>query len=152
MTFTISEDYLGLRKRNIVLGALFSLLLATLVVAGHMYAPQTYNEVLMWSMLGFLLIANVVNYFRHLKYLKRVKGHRIEVTDKGVEFWTEGEKSVLRYADVAALVKHGRRGRLTLLQIKLKNNRGIRLEGYAPMDQLSASLEARIPAAHVMSR
>lgn len=152
MTFKISEASLALRKRNILLGALFSILLVALVVGGHLHSPQTYNEVLMWSMVGFLSLGNLINYYRHRRYLKRIKSHRLEVTDGGVEFWTEGEKSMMEYAQVAALIKHGRRGNLSHLQIKLKNNRGIRLEGYESMDRLSECIEEHIPKAHVMSR
>ena len=152
MTFTISEAYLARRNRNILVGALLSLLLIALVVSGHAYAPRTYNAVLMWSMIGFLVIANFVNYLRFIRYLKRARSHRVVVSDRGVEFVTAGEKSVLHFADVAALVKHGRRGRLSHLQVKLRNNRGIRLEGYDTMEGLSEAMEAHIPAAHVMSR
>ena len=150
-TFKISEASLAIRKRNILLGALFSVVLVAIIVSGHMHSPQTYNEVLLWSMVGFLGIGNLVNYYRYRRYMRRVKNHRLEVTRKSVDFWTEGEKSVMRFDKVAALVKHRRRGKLSHLQIKLRNNRGIRLEGYESMEDLSECLEEHIPKAHVMS-
>jgi hypothetical protein len=53
---------------------------------------------------------------------------------------------------VAALNIHRRKGTPRLIQIKRKDNRGIRLEGYGDMEALAKALKARIPAAHVNDR
>ena len=55
-TFTISAQSIAKRKKNILLGGVLSLLLAAVVVAGNARYPQTYNEVLLWSVLGLSLI------------------------------------------------------------------------------------------------
>jgi len=151
-TFTIDQGSLAQRRRNILLGLVFSLVLALVVVFGHYRYPATYNAVLLWSVLGFVIIGNLVNWLRHRRYVRLVRNHRIEVHQGRVEFWTGGEKSVLEVGDIAALTLYRRRGSLRHVQVRLTNNRGIRLEGYRDLERLAALLADQIPKAHLVER
>jgi hypothetical protein len=151
-TFTIDEGSLAQRKRNILLGLFFSLVLALVIALGHYRYPETYNDVLLWSVIGFVGIGNLVNWLRHRRYVRLIRDHRIEVHPGRVEFWTKGEKSVLDVGDIAALTLYRRRGTLRHIQVRLKNNRGIRLEGYRDLDRLADLLAGQIPKAHVVER
>jgi hypothetical protein len=151
-TFTISPDSVAKRKRGILLGGVFSLLLAAAVVAGNARYPQTYNDVLLWSVLGFVLIANLVNYYRHRRYLRLIRDHRVDVYPGRIEFWTHGEKSVLDVSDIAGLFLHRSRGVLRHSQLRLRNNRGIRLEGYGDAEGLARAIAGQLPQGHVVDR
>lgn len=151
-TFTVSAESIAKRKKNILLGGVFSLLLAAVVVAGNARYPQTYNDVLLWSVLGFVLIGNLVNYYRHRRYLRLIRDHRVDVYPGRVEFWAGGEKSVLDIGDIAGMYLYRRRGTLRHIQVRLKSNRGIRLEGYGDAEGLARAIAAQLPKAHVVDR
>jgi hypothetical protein len=148
-TFTISDESLRKRDRNLLWGLLFSLLLAAVIVAGHYRYPETYNDVLLWSVVGFVVIGNLVNYYRHRRYLRLIRDHRIQVHEGRIEFWTGGAKTELAMGDIAGVFLY-RRGRgLGHLQIRLKSNRGIRLEGYGDLQGLADAITRQLPKAHV---
>jgi hypothetical protein len=151
-TFRIAPESIAKRKKNILLGAVFSLLLAAAVIAGNARYPQTYNDVLLWSVVGFVLIGNLVNYYRHRRYLRLIRDHRVDVYQGRVEFWTGGEKTVLRVGDIAGLFVYRSRGALRHIQVRLKNNRGIRLEGYGDAEGLARAIAGQLPKAHVVDR
>ncbi len=151
-TFTISPESITKRNKNVLLGGFFSLLLAAVVMAGHISDPQTYNSVLLWSVLGFAVIANLVNYYQHWRYVRRIQDHRIEVYPGRVEFWTGGEKSVLDIGDIAGLFLYRSRGVLRHIQVRLTNNRGIRLEGYADAEGLARAIAGQLPKEHLVDR
>lgn len=148
-TFTITAESLRQRKRNILLGAFFSVLLVLVVLQA---STEKENLPLVWSVLGFVVIANVVNLYRHLRYLRLVRDHRLELLPERVDFWTGGDKTVLDLRDVAGVFLYRWRGRLRHIQVRLKNNRGIRLEGYSDLEALAAGLEQRLPAGKVVDR
>lgn len=147
--FTIGEDGLQARGRNILYGAGLSLLLALLVAWGHMSYPETYNDVLLWSVIGFVVLANLVNYVRHRRYLRLARDHRLEVCQGRIRFSAAGDVSELDVKDIAAVnLYRGKKG-MRHIQIRLKNNRGIRLEGYRDMEGLAAAVTDQVPKAHV---
>lgn len=148
-TFTITAESLRQRKRNIVLGALFSVLLVLVVLRA---STEKENLPLVWSVLGFVVIANVVNLYRHLRYLRLVCDHRLELLPERVEFWTGGDKTVLELKDVAGVFLYRWRGRLRHIQVRLKNNRGIRLEGYSGLEEMAAGLMEQLPEGKVVDR
>lgn len=150
--FTISDVTLKPRVRNILWGAGLSLVLIAVITFGHVRYPETYNDVLLWSVVGFVLIANLVNVFRYRRYIRLIRDHRVELHSGQVQFWTNGEKSELALSDVAVMNLFRRRDRLRHIQLRLKNNRGIRLEGYDDMDRLATALREQIPAAQVVDR
>ncbi len=130
---------------------LFSLLLAILIVAGRIQYPEDYNDVLLWSVAAFIVLGNLINYYRYNRYLRLIKDHRIEITDDKVLFWTGGEKSELNISDITMLTFYRSKGELKHIQLKLKNNRGIRLEGYTAQEQLGQSIAQKIPQEQVIN-
>jgi hypothetical protein len=145
MVYTISKASLQTRKNNIFLGALFSLVLVVVITAGHYQYPETYNDMLFWSVVAAVVIGNLVNYYRYRRYLRLVEHHRIEIDGDEVSFFNGSEKSVLAVKDIVALTFYRRKGRLEHIQLKLRNHRGIRLEGYTDLEQLGRAIAERIP-------
>ena len=152
MLYSISEASLRARKKNIVLSAVFSLVLAALVTAGHFRYPETYGDMFFWSVIIVVVVGNLVNYYRHRRYLRLVEDHRIEIDGDEVSFITGTEKSVLDTKEIVALTFYRRKGQVGHIQLKLRNNRGIRLEGYADLEQLGGAIADRIPKERVVGR
>lgn len=146
--FTISAQGLTQRSRNVLYGGVLSLLLALLIGWGHMEQPQTYNEVLLWSVIGFVVLANGIGYLRHRRYLKLARDHRLEVYPGGIRFHTRNQTSDLTLGDIAAVTVYRKQQAIGHIQIKRTDNRGVRLEGYENMDDLTAALKEQVPAAH----
>jgi len=151
-TFSISSQAIERRKKNILLGGVFSLLLAILVVFGHARYPQTYNDVLLWSVLGFVVLGNLVNYYRHRRYLRLIRDHHVDILPGRIEFWTRGQKSELDIGEIAGLFLYRRKGVLAHIQVRLKNNRGIRLEDYGDLERMAQWIAEQLPKEHVVDR
>jgi len=152
MRYSISETSLQTRKKNIFSSALFSLVLIVVVTAGHVQYPETYNDMFFWSVIIALVVGNLVNYYRYRRYLRLVEDHRIEIDGDQVSFFTGTEKSVLDTKEIVAMTFYRRKGQLAHIQLKLRNNRGIRLEGYADLEQLGGAIADRIPKQVVVGR
>ena len=152
MHYSISETSLQTRKRNIFLGALFALVLAAVITAGHFQYPETYNDMFFWSVIIVVVVGNLVNYYRYRRYLRLVEDHRIEIDDDEVSFFTGIDKSVLDTKEIVALTFYRRKGQVEHIQLKLRNGRGIRLEGYADLEQLGGAIADRIPKELVVGR
>ncbi len=152
MPYSISETSLQTRKKNIFLSALLSLILVAVVTAGHSLNPETYNDLLFWSVIFATLIGNLVNYYRYRRYLRLAENHRIEINGNAVAFFTGTEKSVLNTEEIVALTFFHKKGKVEHLQLKLKNNRGIRLEGYTDLEQLGAVIANQIPKQRVFGK
>jgi hypothetical protein len=152
MRFSISESSLQTRKKNIILGALFALLLAAIITAGHFQNPETYNDMVFWFVIIVVVVGNLVNYYRYRRYLRLVEDHRIEIDGDEVFFFTGTEKSVLDTKEIVALTFYRSKGQVEHIQLKLRNNRGIRLEGYADLEQLGGAIADRIPKELVVGR
>ena len=152
MVYSISETSLQSRKKNIFLSALFSLVLAAVITAGHFQYPETYNEMLFWSVIIVVVVGNLVNYYRYRRYLRLAGDHRIEIDGDEVSFFTGTDKSVLDTKEIVALTFYRRKGQVEHIQLKLMNNRGIRLEGYTDLEQLGGAIADRIPKEQVVGR
>lgn len=147
-TFKIGAQSLRRRTHNVIYGAGFSLLLALFVGWGHWRQPETYNDLLLWSVIGFLALANLVGYFRHRRYLRLARQHRLEVTADGIRFRTGDDLSQLSTGDIADVTIHRRGNAIGHIQIRRTDNRGIRLEGYDDVAGLVDALKSIVPAAH----
>ncbi len=152
MAFTISEQEIRKRKKNTALGALFSLAMAGMIAAQNYQYPEKYNDVLLWSVVGFLLLANLINYYRHLRYLRMIRDHEVEVLPRKVRFWTGGEMTELDVKKIAGMFYYRKRGELQHIQIKLTTHRGIRLEGYENLEELGRQIAEQIPPGHVKDK
>jgi len=152
MFYSISEASLQTRKKNIIFSALFSLVLAAVITAGHFQYPETYNAMVFWSVIIMVVVGNLVNYYRYRRYLRLVEDHRIEIEGDEVSFFTGTEKSVLDIKEIVALTFYRRKGQVDHIQLKLRNNRGIRLEGYADLERLGCAIADRINKELVVGR
>ncbi len=149
MQFKISHAEFAKRNRNLVWGAIFSILLAGVTIAANRLYPASFNDLFLWSVILFVVLANLINFVRHLRYLKQARIHRLEVADGRLRFFTGDEMGELDPERIAGLSVYRRKGEINHLQIRLKNNRGIRLEGYEAMDELKSALADMLPSAHV---
>jgi hypothetical protein len=139
-------------KKNIFLGALLSLVLAAVISAGHFQYPETFNDMLFWSVIIVVVVANLVNYYRYRRYLRLVEDHQIEIDGNEVSFITGTDKTVLDTKEIVALTFYRRKGQVEHIQLKLGNKRGIRLEGYTDLEQLGGAIADRIPKEQVVGR
>lgn len=103
-------------------------------------------------MLAFVIGANLINWFRHLRYLRLVKEHSLEVTSGKLLFRTGAELSTLDVSDISLINLFRRKGDMRHIQIRLINNRGIRLEGYEDLERMAELLAEQVPEAHVVER
>ena len=146
MHYTISETSLQTRKNNVFLGALFSLGLAVVE------KPDPERRERADSPPRARRVGNLVNYYHYRRYLRRVENHRIEIAIDKISFITGSEKSVLDSKDIVALTFYRRKGQIAHIQLKLRNNRGIRLEGYTGLEQLGGAIADMIPGEQVIGR
>jgi hypothetical protein len=152
--FRISVESLQERRRNLLWGLVLSLLMVAVIEFGYYQDPDRYNEALRFSVILFVVLANGINYHRHRRYLRQVQDHRVEVHPGRVQFWTGGAMTELDLKDVVLMHLYRRRrsGILRHIQLRLKNHRGIRLEGYEDLEGLASALGAQIPKAHIVQR
>lgn len=149
MRFKIGQAELQKRSKNIKTGGFFAGIIVIFIAYYNHEYPEKYNDVLFWSIMGFIILANLIGYYRYRRYLNMVKEHWIEVLPEYIQFHTKGEVSQLNIRDIAALNLYRQKGTLQHIQIKLKNNRGVRLEGYEDMNSLADLLSEQVPKAHI---
>lgn len=147
MRFKIAKKELQKRSKNIKIGGILAGVLVIFIAYQNNEYPEKYNDVLYWSILGFIILANLIGFYRYRRYLKMVKDHWIEVHSMQLQFHTKGEVTELNLNDIAAIYFHRHKGTLQHIQIKLKNNRGIRLEGYENINALADLLSEKVPNA-----
>ncbi len=145
MRFTIGKEELQKRSRNIKIGGFLAGILVIFIVYQNNEYPEKYNDVLYWSIIGFIILANLIGFYRYRRYLKMVKNHWLEMHSKQLQFYTRGEVTNLNLNDIAAIHFHRHKGTLQHIQIKLKNNRGIRLEGYEDINALADLFSEKVP-------
>jgi hypothetical protein len=150
--FTIGEGEIKIRNRNILWGLLFSLLLAAVITVENYRDPASYNNTLLWSILGFLVLANLVNYFRHLRYLRLIRKHQVKVEDNKIIFHTDDQVSELDTSSIAIMQLYRGKNGLQHIQLRLKNNRGIRLEGYDQLGTMADLIAARLDPEQITDR
>ena len=148
--FIVGEQEIRKRNKNLLWGLLLSVFLAVLIVIENHRDPVTYNNTLLWSILGFLVIANIVNYFRHLRYVKLIGTHRVELNNNKIIFITGDNQSELDTSDIAIMQMYRRSNRLQHIQLRLMNNRGIRLEGYDQLESMAALIAAQLQPEQVI--
>lgn len=147
--FKIGKTEIQKRSKNNKLSILFASILVIFIFVNNHEYPEKFNDVLFWSIMGFIILSVLIGYYRYRRYLKMIKDHWIEVHPEVLKFHTKGTISELNINDIAALKFYRRKGILQHLQIKLKNNRGIRLEGYENINELGDLLSEQVPKAHI---
>ena len=153
MRFKIGEAELQKRSKYIKFGAFFAGILVIFIAYNNAHYPEKYNDVLFWSIMGFIILANLIGYYRYYRYCQMAKEHWIEVDveTERLRFYSKGNISQLKISDIAAINFYRHKGVIQHIQIKLKNNRGIRLEGYEDINVLGDLLSEQVPKAHIMN-
>lgn len=149
MRFKIGAEETQKRSKNIKMGGFFAAVLVIFIAYHNNQFPEKYNDILFWSIMGFIILANLIGYYRYRSYLRMAKEHWIEIHPEQLQFYTKGEVSKLDVNDIAALNFYRSKGILQHIQIQLKNNRGIRLEGYEDINALGDLLSEQVPKAHI---
>ncbi|MCW8962262.1 MAG: hypothetical protein OQL16_00605 [Gammaproteobacteria bacterium] len=150
--FMIGSQEIRKRNRNLLWGMSLSLLLAAMVTIGNYRDPVTYNNALLWSILAFLVLANLVNIFRYLRYLKLISKHRVEIENNKIVFYTGDDTSELDMSNITIMQTYSKPDKLQHIQLRLKNNRGIRLEGYDRLETMASLIAAQLQPGQVIDK
>ena len=148
--FSIGASERSKRWRNIAWGGVLSAALVIVVLVAHERDPTTYNVTLLWSVVGFAVLANLVNLARFLRYQRLIREHYLEVAPGMLRFSTRGQVTELDLGQVAAMRLFQRKGNMQHIQLRLTNGRGIRLEGYDNLAGLAQLLRDELPEGRVM--
>ncbi|MCP5229092.1 hypothetical protein [Accumulibacter sp.] len=143
--FVVGKDEKRRRWINAGLGLLFSAAMVVAVTVGQQQDPERYSSFLWWSVVSLLGAANLSNLVFLIRYLRLVDDHCIELVPGKLRFLSAGKWSELDLDQVTALRLFKRWGKLRHIQLVLKNNRGIRLEGYENLGGLADSLQGALP-------
>ena len=143
--FVVGKDEKRRRWINAGLGLLFSTAMVVAVTVGQQQDPERYSSFLWWSVVSLLGAANLSNLVFLIRYLRLVDDHCIELVPGKLRFLSAGKWSELDLDQVTALRLFKRWGKLRHIQLVLKNNRGIRLEGYENLGGLADSLQSALP-------
>ena len=143
--FVVGKDEKRRRWINAGLGLLFSAAMVVAVTVGQQQDPERYSSFLWWSVVSLLGAANLSNLVFLIRYLRLIDDHCIELVPGKLRFLSAGKWSELDLDQVTALRLFKRWGKLRHIQLVLKNNRGIRLEGYENLGRLADSLQSALP-------
>ncbi|MBF0453821.1 MAG: hypothetical protein HQL72_03265 [Magnetococcales bacterium] len=141
MAFTIGTAEVVKRRKNIFLGLFFSVGLILLTGLMNGLDAGKYNDLLLASVVFFLVFANIINGFRYIQWLKLIKEHRIEERDGALDFFKGESKSTLKPENIHKIDLQQKKGELVAITIRLNIGNKIRLEGYDDMDGLLAALK-----------
>ena len=150
--FIIGSQEIKKRNRNILGVVFLSLLLVVVITIENYRDPITYNNALFWSVLVFLVLANLINYFRYLRYLRLIRKHRVEINNNKIVFHTNDDISELDISDITIMQMYNRKNGLQHVQLRLKNNRGIRLEGYDQLETMASLIVDQLKPEQVIHR
>ncbi len=145
MIFRISVAEIAKRRKNILLGLLFSIGLAVTLAMANATNQEKYNDMLLGSVVFFLVFANIINATRHLQWQKQIKTHRIEVGNTGLMFIKGDEQNELLGEKIANLKTKEKNGLVTTIFVELATGNKIRLEGYDGMTELAALIQNMMP-------
>lgn len=148
--FVIRRDEGRRRWISVGWGLVFSAALIVAVAVDYQRDPQPSARGLLWSVILVLTVANLGNLMFLLRYLRKIRNHHLELLPGKLRFFTAGECSELDLAEVAAMRLFKRWGKLQHIQLLLRNNRGIRLEGYEDLAHLAERLQTELPAGKLL--
>ena len=143
-TFRISEAVIRRRHLNIVWGIVFGAALCLITLRGHAVNSDKYNDTLLVSVLGFVILFCLFNLAGHVRYVRNSRKHHLEVGDDNVTFVTGADESVLPLTEVAQAEPQSRMREGPSLMMRLKNKRIVRLVGYERQEDLIALVSQRI--------
>lgn len=143
--FVVGKEEKRRRWINVGWGLLFSSAMIVTVAFEHQQDPERYSSFLLWSVVSILGAANLGSLVFLLRYLRLIDDHCLELVPGKLRFLTAGKWSELAFEQVTALRLFRRRGKLRHIQLILRNNRGIRLEGYQDLARLAECLQKELP-------
>ncbi|WP_300317640.1 hypothetical protein [Accumulibacter sp.] len=150
--FVVGQEEKRRRWINVGWGLLFSGAMIAAVVSEHRQDPERYTSFLLWSVTWLLGAANLANLVFLLRYLRLIRDHCLELLPEQpaapgrLRFYSAGKWTELEFEQVTAVRFFKRWGKLRHIQLLLRNNRGIRLEGYQDLPRLAESLRRALPA------
>ena len=143
-TFRISEAVIRKRHFNTALGIVFGIALCLIALRGNTVDSEKYNDTLLASIVGFVILFCLFNLVGHIRYTLNSRKHHLEVGEDCVTFVTGAKESVLPLSEVALAEQQSRLREGPSLMMRLKNKRIVRLAGYERQEALIALVTQRI--------
>ncbi|MBF0370672.1 MAG: hypothetical protein HQL52_14565 [Magnetococcales bacterium] len=140
MVFQVGKQEISKRNKNIFMGIIYSVGFIAVTAAANSWDSNKYNDMLLLSVIGFVVFSNMINAVLYMNYRTKIKDHRVEVGEKGVTFWTKGVDSMLEVERILKVRFRRRKGALDRVVIDLRNGRHIRLEGYDDLLELGEAV------------
>ena len=147
MVFKIGQAEVHKRQKNIVLGLVFSVGLAVVMVLGDETFKASYNDLLIVSVVIFFVFANLINGIRHFQWKKTIQSHQIEVLDTAILFFKGDEKTVLKADQIRKMEIKRRKDVVTRILLHRVSGQKIRLEGYDGMDDFATAISSFLKSA-----
>lgn len=144
MIFKIGQTEIHKRRKNMLLGVLFSLGLSVTMVQGNAQDSLRYNDFLIGSIVLFFIFANVINLIRHFKWKGVIKNHQVEVLEDQMVFYKADEKTVLKIDQIQKVFLKRQKGLVTRMILELPIGNKIRLEGYEEMDAFAQVIVGKV--------
>ena len=144
MVFRIGQAEVQKRRKNILLGFLFSIGMVVAMAMGNAQNVDRYNDFLLGSVVFFVVFANIINIFRHFQWKNMILVHQVEVLDQEMIFTKGKDKSVLKIDQIIKVQVARRAGTVSRMIIELSGGNKIRLEGYDNMDDFAKAIMDRV--------
>ena len=142
--FRISEGEIRKRQVNTGLGIVLGVALCVIALQGNAADSQRYNDTLLVSIVGFVIIFCLFNLVAHIRYIVNSRKHHLELGEDCITFVTGTTESVLPLTEVALVEQQSRLREGPSLMLRLKNKRIVRLTGYERQEALIALVSQSI--------
>lgn len=142
--FRISEAVIHKRHLNTAWGIVFGVALCAITLRGHAVDSNKYNDTLLVSVVGFVILFCLFNLVGHLRYVRNSRKHHLELGEDCITFVTGTQESVLPLSEVALVERQSRLREGPSLMMRLNNKRIVRLVGYERQEDLNALVSQRI--------
>jgi hypothetical protein len=149
--FRISEAVIRKRNLNTAWGIVFGVALCAITLRGHAVDSDKYNDTLLLSVLGFVILFCLFNLVGHFRYVRNSRKHHLEVGEDRITFVTGADESVLPLSEVALAERQSRLREGPSLMMRLKNKRVVRLVGYERQEDLIALVSQRIASIQALA-
>ncbi len=137
-TFRISEAVIRKRNLSTAWGIVFGVALCVITLRGHAVDSNRYNDTLLVSVVGFVILFCLFNLVGHLRYVRNSRKHHLQLGEDRITFVTGSDQSELLLSEVAFAERQNRRREGPSVMMRLKNKRIVRLAGYERQEDLIA--------------
>lgn len=138
-----SGDIRG-RHLNVGVGLILGILLCCVAHWGYGPDSATPSQLVVVGVYLFVSVFGAYVVLGHLRYVRKSRTHRLDVTPQRLVFNTGDDVSALNLEDVAELDRHSRVREGPSLRLQLKNGRYVRLVGYQDQDSLMTLVEQQV--------